>query len=312
MMVQENNLNRIIAQPRQYIIQQQANTCGQREQQNQLTPVNFVALESRRRNNLGSAEEFDDKPGYERYYFYSEFDGEFGNWIQHNIDSLTNDLNKLSSEQRQQRQVSIDNSKRRLEDQQQKFDEKIVKRLQRFIDQNVDLTHLTVNFGNVEWVKEVYLDFSKLPKLVFLSTPIVYDKEINLKNNKELEYLWFTGNPHYPNDLNKNDPILDRIDLSQNKKLKYLVFDRANLHSLNLSENRDLEHVDIRQTKIDILDLRNSTKITAFDKQWKNDNNRCFRQGEPWEIEEWFERGFVSCNMEDNGQQIKKQSVNLA
>src|SRR6185436_8248331 len=71
MMTQENNLNRIIAQERQYIIQQQASTSdSQRESQRQLIPVNFVALESCQGNNYGSTERF-NKPGYERYLLFN-------------------------------------------------------------------------------------------------------------------------------------------------------------------------------------------------------------------------------------------------
>src|SRR4051794_18328637 len=59
-----------MVQVKQYITAQQpvANASTQREQQNQLIPINFVALESQQRNNLGSAEYF-GKPGYERYFF---------------------------------------------------------------------------------------------------------------------------------------------------------------------------------------------------------------------------------------------------
>src|SRR5947209_8263296 len=69
-MVQENNLNRIIEQQRQYIVaqQQEASTSAyQRGQQNQQIPVNFIQLESFQENNLGSAERF-GKRGYERYF----------------------------------------------------------------------------------------------------------------------------------------------------------------------------------------------------------------------------------------------------
>jgi len=65
----------IINQPQQ----QYATVSTISTQQRQLIPVNFVQLESRRRNYLGAAEEFDNKSGHERYYFFHGGKG-------HNLD----------------------------------------------------------------------------------------------------------------------------------------------------------------------------------------------------------------------------------
>lgn len=74
------NINRQQAQV-QYTVAtmptQQETSSSTHTQQRQLIPVNFVQLESRRRNNIGPAEEFDDKPGYERYYFFHEGEGHY-------------------------------------------------------------------------------------------------------------------------------------------------------------------------------------------------------------------------------------------
>lgn len=60
-----------INQPRQ----QYSTVATMSTPQRQLIPVNFVQLEIRRRNNIGPAEELDNKPGYERYYFFHEGKG---------------------------------------------------------------------------------------------------------------------------------------------------------------------------------------------------------------------------------------------
>jgi len=195
--------------------------------------------------------------GYHDYHIY-----------QQSVDRLNNNhysCINLTSEQKQQ-QLNYCNQK--IEELKQKFDKEVMERLQKFIDQNVNLTHLAIQqVGNAGLPKELCFDFSKLTKLVFLSTLISYDKEMNLKNNKELEVLWLAGSTHYPNDFYKNSPIVNRLDLKENKKLKCLAFDRANLYSLNLRENKELEYIDIRQTKISYLDLKDNEKITIRDKE---------------------------------------------
>lgn len=160
-------------------------------------------------------------------------------------------------------------------------------RLQEFINQNKQLTHLNIDVlyhSKIAWPREIFFDFSKLTDLIFLSIPCPYfGEQLDLKKNENLEVLWLKNIIKF---ADSSESALNKLNLKNNKRLKHLVFgrnhflDKINLHSLKLVENKELEYIDMEGVKINYLDLRENRKIIVQ----RKDNSSGFRQAGWWEI----------------------------
>lgn len=178
-----------------------------------------------------------------------------------------------------------------------KITDEWVERVQKFINQNVNLTHLDISASKLSsnkssWKKGQNFDFSKLTKLVFLSIPAFPNrknenndlelKDLDLKENKELETLILKGVIY---GLHGGLSEINNLMLKENKKLKCLIFkDEVKIYSLDLSENKDLEYVNITLTRVKHLNLSRNRKITSL--------GGSFSQEGTWKIE--YDRGFVT------------------
>lgn len=104
-------------------------------------------------------------------------------------------------------------------------------------------------------------DLTGLEKLTALKTLRLYYgnyKKVDLKENTDLESLAIVLDGVYANsDL--------QVDVTKNSKLKYLeIRGSRKLNKLDLSQNTELENVDIQSSSISALNVSNSKNLTRF------------------------------------------------